>query len=493
MKKLSGIITAFVLTLSFGTCVNAIEDSDLQSVEVMNSQGYSESAAVEKNISLKTPETGYFKTSKIIFDNKEIEFSTVNYKDRVYVKLRDLCYYLKCNIEVDNEKRVINIVNKPEVPQQNTYDEMEKVTESLKVNINISNFIINKDGINTFMNSILYKGRTYVPVRFFSEIFDKKVEWLPDTKSVRVSTQTPVVIGSVNGQALFQKDLDYILNPWYTSFKENNGEEPSESEIQEVKKSSFDTIVAYAVLLQKAEKENITLDQKDYQQINETMESYIMMNGGIDSFRSILEKNKITLYQYSDGMKKDILINKMANELVKDVEPSEEKIKKYYEDNKNMFTVSEKVRAKHILFSTMDLNTGVEYDDQKKSQIRKKAEDVLVAIKSGADFDQLMNENTEDPGTKSYPDGYTFSRGEMVKPFEDQAFSMSVGQVSNIVETSYGYHIIKLEEKIPQKLYTLDEVRDNIKADLSNEEKQIYFDNFVKESIAKSLIENNIK
>ena len=71
------------------------------------------------------------------------------------------------------------------------------------------------------------------------------------------------------------------------------------------------------------------------------------------------------------------------------------------------------------------------------------AKDVLERINNGEDFDKLMNEYTEDPGTKNNPDGYTFHKNEMVKEFEDASFSLRVGEISDIVHSSYGYHIIK--------------------------------------------------
>lgn len=496
MKNLARILSVFVFTMSFSTCVNAEiattgqTSQDILSNQVIESELNSDTA---KEISVtKTPETALFKTDIIEFDKKPVEFSTVIHKDRIYVKLRDLCYNLKCNIEVDNSSRVINIIKNPESVQENVYADKEKVLDPIKVNIDISDFIIKSDNINTYMESIIYQGRTYIPVRFFSEIFEKKVDWLADQRKVLVSTLPPEIIGYVNEQALYKKDFDFLYEPQYLSLLDTNAA-PSEDEIKNLKSSIFDTLVLYTVLLQKTAKENIQLTEIDYQNINSTISSYISMNNGPEGFRKILEENKITLYQFSNNLRDNALINKLAEVLVKDVTPSEEAIQKYYDDNKYLFNIPEQVRAKHILFSISDLKTGIDYDDVKKAEIKKKAEEVLAEIKAGANFDELMNKYSEDPGTQSYPDGYTFSRGQMVKPFEDASFSMNVGEISSLVETSFGYHIIKLEEELPEKEYTLNEVRENIIMEISPQEKQLYFNNFVEKSKSESVIVNNLK
>jgi hypothetical protein len=116
--------------MSFSTCVNAeIATTNQISQDFMSTQiiGSDLNSETGKEISAtKTLETALFKTDTIEFDNKPVEFSTVIYKDRIYVKLRDLCYNLKCNIEVDNSSRVINILKNPESVEENIYADKEK-------------------------------------------------------------------------------------------------------------------------------------------------------------------------------------------------------------------------------------------------------------------------------------------------------------------------------------------------------------------------------
>jgi hypothetical protein len=105
--------------------------------------------------------------------------------------------------------------------------------------------------------------------------------------------------------------------------------------------------------------------------------------------------------------------------------------------------------AKHILLLTQDTATGEKYDAEKIAAQRQKAEDILAQLRAIQDqaelektFDTLMHENSEDSGLQSNPDGYLFTAGQMVAPFEEGTRALDYGQVSDIVESDYGYHII---------------------------------------------------
>jgi len=130
---------------------------------------------------------------------------------------------------------------------------------------------------------------------------------------------------------------------------------------------------------------------------------------------------------------------------------TEDDAKKYYEDNPAKFEEPERVRAAHILISTKDPATGSDLPDDKKAAKRKQMEELLKRAKTGQDFAKMAQENSEDPGSKDKGGEYTFPRGQMVPEFESAAFSLNTNQVSDIITTSYGYHIIKLYEKLPAK------------------------------------------
>lgn len=130
------------------------------------------------------------------------------------------------------------------------------------------------------------------------------------------------------------------------------------------------------------------------------------------------------------------------------------------------------VKAKHILI-TKENSEG----EDVSAEAYTKIEEIKKQLDGGADFDTLMKENSEDPGLESAPNGYVFTTGQMVQEFEDAAFSLEPGQMSDIVESDYGYHILMKVELTDDDLNetTSDSsgmqvtVKDNIKSDIAGE------------------------
>ena len=140
----------------------------------------------------------------------------------------------------------------------------------------------------------------------------------------------------------------------------------------------------------------------------------------------------------------------------------------YYNSHKDQYRTPERVKARHILLST----TGKPKDDVPK--IKAKADDLLKQIKAGADFAKLAEKNSEDPGSASKGGDLGWVvRGQMVKNFEDTVFSLKPNEISNVVTTEYGFHIIQVTEKEQARLRSLDEVKPEIVGTLRN---QIVFD-----------------
>src|SRR5207244_3696250 len=143
-------------------------------------------------------------------------------------------------------------------------------------------------------------------------------------------------------------------------------------------------------------------------------------------------------------------------------------VKKFYDENPARFEEPEMVRAAHTLFSTRDAS-GKELSDDKKAAKRKLADDVLKRARGGEDFAKLAKEYSEDPGSKDRGGEYVFPRASadprrgMVPEFEAAAFSLKTNEVSDIVTTQFGYHVIKLSETIPARKVELAKVESNIK------------------------------
>jgi peptidyl-prolyl cis-trans isomerase C len=161
--------------------------------------------------------------------------------------------------------------------------------------------------------------------------------------------------------------------------------------------------------------------------------------------------------------------------------PTDADVKKFYDDNPSQFEQPEMVRASHILISTKDPadtnpNPMLQKDlsPEQKAAKRKQAEDLLKRARAGEDFAKLAKQYSDDPGSKDTGGEYTFPRGRMVPEFEATAFALKTNEVSDIVQTSYGYHIIKLSEKIPAKKVELAKVAPQVMDYLRRQEIQTH-------------------
>lgn len=144
---------------------------------------------------------------------------------------------------------------------------------------------------------------------------------------------------------------------------------------------------------------------------------------------------------------------------------SSEDVQRHYEDNQQQYSTPEQVRASHILLKT---------EGKDDAAVKKQAEELLAKVKApGADFAKLVNEHTEEEiGKTRGGDLDFFGRGQMAKEFEDAAFALQPGQISGVVKTQFGYHIIKVTARKAATKRTLDEVRSQIEDQLKWERAQ---------------------
>ncbi len=149
------------------------------------------------------------------------------------------------------------------------------------------------------------------------------------------------------------------------------------------------------------------------------------------------------------------------------VQPSDEDLQIYYDEHADTYQTGEQVRARHILFK---VPAGA--SDEDKAAIRDKALDIRAKALDGEDFAELAKQHSEDSTAANGGDLGAFARGAMTAPFEAAAFATEAGAISDLVESVFGFHIIKVEEKIPARTKTLDEVRDEVKRAVQKRESR---------------------
>jgi len=243
-----------------------------------------------------------------------------------------------------------------------------------------------------------------------------------------------------------------------------------------VPQRSLEWLVAHTLL--KQEVVNRTFEVKDKE--IDTAIDQIRSNFPSDQvFQEALQRDGSSLRQLRENLIVNIKIQKLLEQEVAPggLEVSTEEAKKYYDENSSQFQKNNKVRARHILLRVP--KTASEAVDE---QARQKAELILSRIKGGEDFTKLAGEFSEDPASKTKGgDLGFFAQGDMVKAFDEVAFSLQVGEISDLVRTEFGYHIIKVEDIKSSEPIPFDTVQDRIKGYL----KQVKSDDAIQDYIEK--------
>lgn len=178
----------------------------------------------------------------------------------------------------------------------------------------------------------------------------------------------------------------------------------------------------------------------------------------------------------------------LRRKVVEKIVVTEDDMKSYYKTYQDDFKTPEMVKARHILIR-VDKSASAE----DKGKAKEKAGEILKKIKAGGDFVALAAEVSEDPGSKTKGgDLGFFARGRMMPEFEKAAFSLKVGEVSEVIETPYGFHIIKLEEKREAAIEPYEKVKERVREKVFNEFKKAKVENFLEKTMNAAKAELNL-
>jgi peptidyl-prolyl cis-trans isomerase C len=302
----------------------------------------------------------------------------------------------------------------------------------------------------------------------------------PTAEAVKpLPEKLPDVVARVNGETVTRKELEeYIGN----LERQAGGALPAEQR-DRVYRGVIDQLVGYKLLLQEATSRKVVVPEAD---IDARIAQVKKQFPSEDLFMQTLIERKMTLDQLKADARKDIAISKLIEtEIAPKVAVKPGQAEDFYAKNPDQFKQPERVRASHILISIPQ-----NADAAAKAQAKSKAQQILKDLKAGKDFAALAKEHSQDPGSAANGgDLGFFPQGQMIGPFNDVAFSLKPGALSDLVETQFGYHIIKVAEKQPARTVPLEEVRPRLEQYLQNQNRETETEAFVKTLRAKGKVQ----
>ena len=265
-------------------------------------------------------------------------------------------------------------------------------------------------------------------------------------------------VATVNGEPIAMQDYESTLALMKMNYETELGADLFEDEDSEEGMTLLDTIkeqvlermIFTEIILQEAQSKDLAIDDD---QLDETMEMFWDFMGEDSDMMAFMEENNIDEDFFRQEMSRELLMIEYQQHYLETMEVSTEDAREFYESNQDMFT-SDQVQASHILVET-----------------EEEAIEIKEQLEEGADFAQLAQTFSMCPSSAEGGDLGMFPRGSMVPPFEEAAFSMEPGEISDPVQTDFGYHIIMVTERIREE-QDFEDLEEQIKQQIRQESLQ---------------------
>ncbi|MBI5800257.1 MAG: peptidylprolyl isomerase [Verrucomicrobia bacterium] len=300
---------------------------------------------------------------------------------------------------------------------------------------------------------------------------DAKPAVAPPLPKPVVSADTlfpPTVLARGRGFEVNSKQLDEAFLNFRTAAASRGQQPPPEDKRVEVERKLLDRLVVVEVLKRKSTEAD---KAKGKASADKMLGDFLKQAGSPEGFRRQVEAMGMTPESFTAQFTERAIVEEVVNREVREKVPiTPQQAQKYYDENPQRFEQPETVRAAHILLATRDLATNTELPPDKQKAQRALIDAVLKRVRAGEDFGKLAKEFSQDPGSKERGGEYVFPRGQMAMEFETAAFGMRPGQISDVVTTKFGFHIIKMLERNPAKKVEFDKVKERIRENLQQEE-----------------------
>ena len=290
-----------------------------------------------------------------------------------------------------------------------------------------------------------------------------------------------VTVATVNGTAITQDDFDIEMERVRSQFA-RQGRQLNESQLANMKRGLLETLINRELLYQESQKRGVKIVDKE---VDDQVDIVKKRFPNENEFKAALLKMNISEAELKSQIRESMAIQLFIDKfLVHEVKVAEAEVKDFYKDNPDMFKQPEQIKASHIL-----IKVGIEADEPTKDKANKKIIEIQKKLNAGENFSALAKEFSEGPSNIKGGDLGYFNRGQMVKPFEEAAFKLKPGEVSDIVETRFGYHLIKVVDKKPESVVSFENVKDKIAQYMEQEKKGKVIQTDIEKLKQKAVIE----
>jgi peptidyl-prolyl cis-trans isomerase C len=294
-----------------------------------------------------------------------------------------------------------------------------------------------------------------------------------------VPAQLPNVLAKINGETVTKGELEKAL----TALEQQNGGPVPASDRDRIVRGLLDQMIGFKLLLQESQSRKVAVTDPE---VDARIASIRQQFPSEDAFKNAMAAQKVTLDQVRAEQRQQMMINRLLEtEVGPKAAVTPKDVEKAYAEHPELFQVPPRVRASHILITVPE-----NADAAVKAAALAKATSVLKSARAGKDFAALAKEYSQDPGSAAQGgDLGFFAANQMVPPFSDAAFKLKPGSISDIVETQFGYHIIKVIEKQPTRTVKLEEARPQLEKELTQAKRAQETQAFVQALRQKGKIE----
>lgn len=283
------------------------------------------------------------------------------------------------------------------------------------------------------------------------------------------------IVASAGDDAITLFDVEREGALIFRDINMNAPESQRKNMLYEARKKIVETLVEKLLLLREAKRMGIEVSEGE---LSTAVEGVLRENRiGRKELDMALAQEGITFDKYKTDLESQILRSKLLDRKIRrTIKISDEEMKIYFESNKGSFGSGDEIRVRHILFL---VPKGASQEET--VEIKKKAQVILEKARSGEKFEALAREYSEGPSAKSGGDLGFFRKADMVKEFSSAAFALKKDEISSLVLSPFGFHIIKFLEKRGGASLSFDDAKERIRAKLFNDEMERGITNLIED------------